>query len=70
MRVAELQEELRYGHRAGEQIRAEIVLFGQAQDRCLKILEAIAKLNIAERMARVREAEALLMAEGMRRVAD
>jgi hypothetical protein len=70
LRVAELQDELRYGHRVGEQIGAEIVLFGQAQDRYLKILEAIAKLNIAERMARAREAEVLLMAEGMRRVAD
>jgi hypothetical protein len=68
VRVAELQDELRYGHRAGEQVRAEIVLFGQAMDRCAKILESIAKLNIAERQVRVREAEVLLMAEGIRAI--
>lgn len=67
-RVAELQDGMRYGHRAGEQLRAEITLFGQAMDRTAKILESIARLNIAERQVRVREAEVLLMAEGIRAI--
>lgn len=68
-RVAELEQaDWRRDHRAGEQMRAELVMFGQAMDRCGKILESIAKLNIAEKQVRIREAEVLLMAEGIRAI--
>ncbi|MGW2920411.1 hypothetical protein ACWDBF_21470 [Streptomyces angustmyceticus] len=56
-RVNEL-EEIRYQGAAGEQIRAEIVLYERAMDRAGALLATIAKLNIDERLAAISERQA------------
>ncbi|RXS84234.1 hypothetical protein EST92_11795 [Streptomyces sp. TM32] len=56
-RVNEL-EEIRYQGAAGEQIRAEIVLYERAMDRAGNLLATIAKLNIDERLAAITEKQA------------
>lgn len=56
-------ESLRYEHRAGEQLRAEVALYERAMDRCSKIVTDIMKLGIAERRARIEEAQAVMMLE-------
>jgi hypothetical protein len=57
-KVSELRGDYRYRHQTGEQLRAEVLLFERAMDRCVSTLAAISKLNIDERLARVREREA------------
>jgi hypothetical protein len=53
---------LRYeGTGAGEQLRAEVALWERALDRCERVLVAMAKLNIDERLAKINEAEADIM---------
>lgn len=54
-------ETLRYEHRAGEQLRAEVALYERALDRCLKVLSEITRLGIAERRQRINEAQALMI---------
>lgn len=39
----------------GEQVRAELQLYGQAMDRTGRLVEALAKLNIDERLAAISE---------------
>lgn len=51
-RVAVL-EEMRYKGMSGEQVRAEIVLFERALDRCATVLGNIVRLNIDERLATI-----------------
>lgn len=51
-RVTNLQA-LRYQGMAGEQIRAEVVLFERAMDRCVSVLGVIARLNIDERLMQI-----------------
>lgn len=64
-------EEVRYRAGAGEQTRAEIVLYTQAIDRAARILIDIAKLNIEERRTRLNERDAdLLMREMDRLLVD
>jgi hypothetical protein len=63
-----LADEVRYEHRAGEQLRAEVALWERAAERCLKIYEAITRLGIAERQTRIREAELMIIAEGIREI--
>jgi hypothetical protein len=48
------QSESEYGEGA-EQLRAEVALWERALDRCERVLVAMAKLNIDERLARVTE---------------
>lgn len=55
--VAEL-ETLRYEGKAGEQIRAELLLFERSLDRCNTVLGNIARLNIDERLATISERQA------------
>lgn len=59
--VAELRALGYRGGMAGEQIRAEVVLYERAMDRATAVLVAIARLNIDERLARVTEAQRLLV---------
>jgi hypothetical protein len=40
---------------SGEQLRAEVALWERALDRCERVLIAMAKLNIDERLARISE---------------
>jgi hypothetical protein len=63
-----MADEVRYEHRAGEQLRAEIALWERSAERCLKIYETITRLGIAERQTRIREAELILIAEGIREI--
>lgn len=55
-------EELRYSSNVGEQLRAEVALYERALDRCIKVLEVMAKLGISERRTKVAEAEAIMLA--------
>lgn len=61
-------DEVRYDHRAGEQLRAEIALWERSADRCLKVYSEIMRLNIAERQVRIREAEVVLLGKAIRNV--
>jgi len=63
-----LADEIRYEHRAGEQLRAEIALWERSAERCLKMYSEIVRLGIAERQIRIREAEIILMAEAIRNI--
>lgn len=64
-KVADLQGDYRYKHQSGEQLRAEVLLFERALDRCASTLAAISKLNIDDRLARVREREADMFEKAM-----
>lgn len=63
-----LSDEVRYEHRAGEQLRAEIALWERSAERCLKIYDTITRLGIAERQTRIREAELVVIAGGIREI--
>ncbi len=62
--VAELKT-VRYGTEGGEQIRGEIVLFERAMDRLGALLASIARLNIDERLVKIEERQADLVARAM-----
>jgi hypothetical protein len=61
-------DEVRYEHRAGEQLRAEMALWERSAERCLKMYSEIVRLGIAERQVRIREAEIVLMAQAIRNI--
>ena len=46
---------------SGEQVRAEIVVWERALDRAITVLAALARLGIDERLARIEEAQALMV---------
>ena len=52
------EEDWRYEHKNGEMLRAELILWERALDRCERFLTAMAKLNIDERLAKIEEAQA------------
>ena len=64
-KVGDLKGDYRYSHLTGEQARAEVVLFERALDRCNTVLSSISKLNIDDRLARVREREADMFEKAM-----
>lgn len=68
-RVSELQE-IGYEGRTGEQTKAEVNMFMQAIQETRQILTAIAKLDVEERMVRIAEAQAIMIAETLSRVLD
>lgn len=69
-RVADL-EYLGYGtEHTGEQVKADVQLFTQALAEARQILVAISKLDVEERMVRIAEAQALMIAEILGRVLD
>ncbi len=59
-RIEQLNQ-IRYEGKTGEQIRAEIILYERALDRCNTVLATNIKLGIAERKQKLDEAQALLM---------
>lgn len=59
--VAQL-EQLRYQGVSGEQVRAEILLFERALDRCAAVLATIVRLNIDERLATITEQQGHILA--------
>lgn len=60
-RVAELQS-TGYQGMTGEQIRADVVLFERAMDRCASVLVSIARLNIDDRLVDIAKANGALLA--------
>lgn len=65
-KVNELNGRLRYeSENGGEQLRAEILLWERALDRCVMTLTAIVKLNIEGRLASVREATADMLDQAL-----
>ena len=57
---------LRYGTEGGgEQLRAEVAVLERAMDRCGKLLTDLARLNIEERLAAVREATARMLEQAL-----
>lgn len=64
-RVAFL-DDIRYdGEKTGEQIRGEVIVFERALDRCNTVLSSMARLNIDERLARVSEVQARVVADAL-----
>jgi hypothetical protein len=51
-----------------EEVRASIVVFERALDRAVTVLATIARLNIDERLARIRAEQARQLAEALRKV--
>lgn len=54
----------------GEQLRAEVALLERAMDRCERVLVAMARLNIDERLVRVTERQAALVADVLKGALD
>jgi hypothetical protein len=55
----------RYAGLTGEQIRGEVQLYERAMDRCNTVLSTYAKLNIDERLARITEAQQLMVLQAI-----
>ena len=68
-KIADMTE-IGYEGRTGEQIKADVQLFTGALVECRQVLTAIAKLDVEERMVRIAEAQAILIAETLGRVLD
>lgn len=54
----------------GEQLRAEVALLERAMDRCERVLVAMARLNIDERLVRVTERQGSLLVEAVKGALD
>jgi hypothetical protein len=54
----------------GEQLRSEVALFERAMDRCERVLVAMARLNIDERLIKITEAQARIVNEVLRGALD
>lgn len=66
-RVNALGERIRStDDKGGEQLRSEVSLYERALDRTVKFLEVLARLGFEERVTRLREAELVLLAAGLR----
>lgn len=68
--VERIQEEMRYSTHAGEQLRAEVAVFERAMDRSAKVLESIARLDIADKQVRLQAAQVALVVTLVQRVLD
>jgi len=51
---------------SGEQLRAEVSLWERALDRCERVLTAMARLNIDERLAKISERQAELIESALK----
>lgn len=61
-------EEIRYEGKTGEQLRAEVLLYTQALDRCNTVLATNVKLNIAEKRVELEKAKAIMVAAVIRAI--
>lgn len=68
-KISELTE-AGYAGRNGEEIKADVQLFTAAMVETRQVLTAIAKLDVEERMVRIAEAQAIMIAETLGRVLD
>lgn len=68
-KIAELTE-AGYEGRNGEEIKADVQLFTAAIVETRQVLTAIAKLDVEERMVKIAEAQAIMIAETLSRVLD
>lgn len=59
------EREIRYTAGAGEQLRAEIQLYERALERATRAYLDVCKLNLEERLVRVRESEARALAAAL-----
>lgn len=66
----EVLQELRYRGIGGEQVRGELTAYGAAMDRSIRVLEAIARLNIDERLVKIAEADGRMIIAVMDASAD
>lgn len=64
-KVDDLYEWRFTNERNDEQLRSEVALFERAMDRCASVLVAIAKLDIDDRLARVSEQQAAMVAAAL-----
>lgn len=65
-KVNELTEaQWRYKANAGEQVRAELLLWERALDRCIQVLSAMARITVDERLARIEERKVELLADAL-----
>lgn len=63
--LASLRYESYGEHSSGEQLRAEVALWERALDRCNTVLGTMARLNIDERLAKVTERQAEIVANAV-----
>lgn len=54
----------------GEQVRADVVLFERALDRTVKVLEAVARLDLDSRLSSLSERDGQILADVARRARD
>lgn len=66
-RLTDIRYESEHG---GEQLRAEVALLERAMDRCERVLVAMAKLNIDERIARLSDRQATLVVDVLKGALD
>jgi hypothetical protein len=64
-RVAFLKDVSYEGEKTGEQIKGEVIVFERALDRCNTVLVGMARLNIDDRLARISEMQAQLVADAL-----
>lgn len=64
-RVAFLKDVSYEGEKTGEQIKGEVIVFERALDRCNTVLVGMARLNIDERLARISEMQAQIVADAL-----
>jgi hypothetical protein len=58
-------EEWRYEASAGEQLRAELLLWERALDRVQVVLSSMARLNLDERLVKIEEDKAAMLARAL-----
>ena len=63
-------EELRYEGRAGEQLRAEVGSYERALDRAQRFALDLARLDIDDRLVKISQQQATLIAELIQRVLE
>ena len=61
-------EELRYQAGAGEQVRGELLMYGQAFDRAARLCESLARLGLDERTVRIEESKVVLLVAVLQKV--
>lgn len=66
----EALEEIRYKGHAGEQLRAEVAFYERCIERCHKIGTDIARLDLADRLVRLKEDQAVLVYTAIQRIMD